>query len=150
MICDNEYDAKHLRFDMCRTTLTMPINESFSLMRQTVASHLSRRSPCIFKFGITWRVKHRFYNDEYGYLHEGYKEMHVLALLPVSQSQKLEERLVSIFKDQAGCRNDAPGGEGFKKDGSDERPCFNYFVLVESDDYSHWRRKMLRVFWEIQ
>ena len=92
--------------------------------------------PCIFKIGITAGPLHRFYNKEFGYVHEGYDSMSLLLASTPSQCCQLEKALIAICRTQyGGCRNDAPGGENPPRGVH----CFTYVVSVPSDKYTAWR-----------
>ena len=110
------------------------ITHASAIIRDTTV----RLHPCIFKIGITWRPKHRWLNSAYGYAHEGFSSMAIMALAPAHKARGFEETLISQWRDHRGCQTEKPGGEGFSP--TDRRPCCLYIVSVSSEVLTAWRR----------
>lgn len=73
--------------------------------------------PAVFKIGITMNPIHRWHNKEYGYGHSADKYIKMVVLLISDRGEAaafLEAALIKQFRDTAGCRNIASGGEGLR------------------------------------
>lgn len=70
-----------------------------------------------FKIGITANPFQRWYNEKYGYVHDGYTRMHLLYTAAHSRksvddsSGQMESRLIALFSEHPYCENKAGGGE---------------------------------------
>ena len=76
--------------------------------------------PTIFKVGVTKDPSHRWFNTRYGYAHDGtdWDRMVILAKADdMLAAGLIEAVLIKEFRSRAGCRNEAPGGEGLSPPG---------------------------------
>ena len=71
---------------------------------------ISSMRPCVYKIGITRDPHHRFYNDDHGYIHDGFTCMHLLIASSPYNCARLEEQLIGHFFEKPGCYNMAKGG----------------------------------------
>ena len=71
-----------------------------------------------FKIGITTDPFHRWFNSDFGYLHDGaYSSMTIIALVKSMEAASyLEAALIREFRDCGSCQNEARGGEGAAAD----------------------------------
>ena len=92
---------------------------------------ISSMRPCVYKIGITRDPHHRFYNDDHGYIHDGYTCMHLLIASSPYNCARLEEQLIGHFFEKPGCYNMAKGGENPPPEGL---PCFTYLVTAKADE----------------
>ena len=99
---------------------------------------LSFLGPAIFKTGIASDPHHRFFNREFGYLHERvWHFMDVVWRAPANECREMEIALIAQTREIPGCRNIKPGGEGVRADR--EYECFVYFVLAGAGDGNLYR-----------
>ena len=79
--------------------------------------HINRRRTSmgivVFKIGVAADPEDRFNNLEFGYALDGYMFMDVLWRGAPRDCAVLEDKLITLFKPQRGCRNVNPGGGGF-------------------------------------
>ena len=103
----------------------------------TVLAHCRAAVACrveghlvVFKVGITLRPDHRFCNKQFGYFMEGY---HYMVLLHCEHDSRacgyLEAALIGHFRSTQGCQNEAPGGEGFSLEGTQDHQSYLYLVV---------------------
>ena len=83
-----------------------------------------------YKIGITGAPSHRMTNPCWGYECDGFEVMHLCMASVPCRCADLERRLISAHKGQAGCRNEAPGGENAPT----SPPCYLYVVFVACGD----------------
>jgi hypothetical protein len=94
--------------------------------------------PAIFKTGIASDPHHRFFNREFGYLHERvWHFMDVVWRAPANECRDMEIALIAQTREIPGCRNIKPGGDGVRPDR--EYECFVYFVLAGAGDGNLYR-----------
>ena len=66
----------------------------------------------IYKIGITSNPRHRFYNFTFGYIHEGYTSMDLLACTTPKWAAALEVFLIDeCERSWQGCQNTLRGGQ---------------------------------------
>ena len=67
--------------DMLRCDNGTNMGHALSAMMQRIESAVAKRQPdpMQFKIGITWNPPHRWANPKYGYMHDGYHHMEILA-----------------------------------------------------------------------
>jgi hypothetical protein len=143
---------------MCRSrswgplpTVLMPAQDSILMSLGgsggfTPLQHCARRlcawlgflGPAIFKTGIASDPHHRFFNREFGYLHERvWHFMDVVWRAPANECRDMEIALIAQTREIPGCRNIKPGGDGVRPDR--EYECFVYFVLAGAGDGNLYR-----------
>ena len=67
--------------DMLRCHNGTNSGQALSAMMQRIGSAVAKRMPdsMRFKIGITWNPPYRWANPKYGYMHDGYHHMEILA-----------------------------------------------------------------------
>jgi hypothetical protein len=81
---------------------------------KVVAKHLEHQ-PQLFKVGVTCFPKLRYFNRKYGYRCKGFRHMVFLAAhSEAGFIEMLESALIRVYRNTAGCKNIAPGGENLK------------------------------------
>ena len=101
---------------------------SLTLARQGVADLAAEFLPACIKVGITCDPQARFFNIDYGYVHEGWMAMRVLHAGTTDQAVWLETNLIASLWGTSGLKNDSPGGENPGK----SKVCFTYSVAVRA------------------
>ena len=82
-----------------------------------------------FKIGITQDLNRRRTDPAVGYKHDNYDNMHVLFKSNGIACALLEVLLISRYKGQQGCQNEAPGGEGIANGGEGVELCYTYVAV---------------------
>ena len=128
-----EKSQLHCHDEICFNLCRQNDNTASRILRhcEWVICSLFRKTPTVYKIGITENVINRWYGKVYGYKqdpHDDWKQLVVLYVGSDSmQCGLIEAHLIDRFRGRSGCRNVLRGGEGVKKDPY-AGPYFTYVV----------------------
>ena len=132
----------------CSGVIGVPV---LSVCLWRVAAWCSALRVAIFKIGIAYDPKHRWWNDEFGYdTEQTWMFMDVMHHGTVEECRSLEIDLIARLQHLPGCYNVKPGGEGISAHSSTSSSgCYCYAVYAPAGSgvsiRVDWRKRKLEV-----